>query len=202
MSTVAHDEDPTALEPLEFIERAEDTDGAFVRIEVTLHPHDAASSIASGVTHRRWIVDDDGEHRHPTQEEYISVLTGELRVVVDGTDRTLTQGDEIVLPASVPHRHWNPADRPTRVRVEHRPAHRSEQLLETLFTLAQAGKTDESGVPNLLQSMVLQQTYPDHAYAADVPIVVQKALASLLGPIGRLAGYRASYAIEDVETIR
>lgn len=195
-------ENLAAIEPFELIRRGEETDGEFVRVEVTLHPFPDGRENESALPHRRWIVDGIGDHFHPLQEEFFKVRAGELHVVQGETEQTLTAGEEIALPANVPHSHWNPADRPARVLVEHRPARKSDALLETLYTLAQAGKTDETGTPNFLQSMVLQKAYADHAYAADVPLSAQKALATLFAPIGRLAGYRASYSVDEIDSLR
>lgn len=191
----------SALEPFEIVKRAEETGGEFVRVEVTLHPFPDGKPTESDLAHRRWIVDGIGEHFHPRQEEYFHVQAGELHVVQERTERTLTAGEEIALPANVPHSHWNPADRPARVAVEHRPACQSDKLLETLYVLAQTGRTDEAGVPNVLQSMVLQKAYADHAYRADRPVSAQKALATLFAPIGRLAGYESVHSVEEIEAL-
>lgn len=194
--------DLTTVEPFEVLERGDDTDGERMRVVVTLHPFRSGSPTASDLAHRPWIVDGIGEHFHPKQVESFQVLTGELRVWRDGTEHTLTANDEISLPAGIPHRHWNPADRPARVQVEHRPAGRTDALLETLYTLAQAGRTDDRGIPGFWQSMVLQAAYPDHAYGTDRPVVAQKALATLLAPIGRLAGFEAEYTVDQIEALR
>lgn len=68
----------------------------------------------------------------------------------------------------------------------------SDQLIETLYRSAQAGHADEKGNPNPLQFAVLQDTYPDLAYLTNLPIPVQKALFTLLAPLGRLLGYEAA----------
>lgn len=119
------------------------------------------------------------------------VRSGKLRVAFEGTERTLAEGDEITLPAGVPHRHGNPTGRPARVACEHRPALQAGPIIEALFEAAQAGHAAEDGRPSPLHFAVIQNEYPGHAYRADLPIPVQKALFTLLAPIGRLAGYEA-----------
>lgn len=187
-------DDPQDLldaEPFNFMKRTNETDGAFVRFEYTLHPAPDAPSSAPECAHPRWLIDVEDEHIHPRQEEFFAVRSGKLRVAFADTERTLTKGEEITLPAGVPHRHGNPAERPARIVCEHRPALQSEPITEALFESAQAGHAAENGRPNLLHFAAIQSEYPGHAYRADLPIPIQKALFTLLAPIGRLAGHKA-----------
>lgn len=178
-------------EPLTFLKRTRETEGECVRFEYTLHPSFDAAPADSGLSHRRWLADVEDEHLHPRQEEVFTVRAGTLRVAVEGTERTLTEGEKITLPADVPHRHGNPTGRPARVTQEVRPALQFEPITEALFEAAQAGNAAEDGSPNPLHFAVIQDQYPGHAYRADLPIPIQKALFTLLAPIGRLAGYEA-----------
>jgi len=145
-------------------------------------------------------LDNDFEHVHPEQEERLEVLSGELRVSLKGEEQTLTAGDEIALPSNVPHQHWNPTDEPVRVIWERRPPFRTEEWAESVYALAQAGKTDEEGVPNLLQVAVWIDAFPaETAYPTAVPVAVQKTLSSLLTPIGRFTGFEARYSRETID---
>ncbi|PSP26829.1 cupin domain-containing protein [Halobacteriales archaeon QH_2_65_14] len=178
---------------------AEETGGEFVQFESTMYPAQDADGTGTHLPHERWGLDNDFEHVHPEQEEWWEVRTGKLRVAFDGDERTLTEGDDITLPAGVPHRHWNPTNEPIRVVWERRPAFRTEEWAESVFALAQAGKTDDDGVPDVLQSVVILDKYStENPYFASVSIGVQKAAASLLSPLGRLAGYRATHSRSDL----
>ena len=194
--------DVTELDPFEFTKRADETDGEFVRFEATVHPLPDRSETEEGLSHRRFLLDNPDKHIHPQQEEYVEVLSGEYGVEIDGTEHLLAEGDDITLPMNTPHRHWNPTDHPIRVAHEQRPALQSEELGETLYTLAQAGNTNEKGIPSPLQFAVIMDTFPGHAYAADLPVGVQKAVFRLLGPIGRLAGYEGTHSREDIDRLR
>ena len=78
--------------------------------------------------------------------------------------------------------------------LELRPALNTEIFFETLYGLAKDGKTDENGVPNLLQTAVaLDGLHKGEIYPATPPIAVQKALFALLSPVGKLVGYRDHY---------
>lgn len=195
-------QDLTDVNPFEKLKGADETDGEFVRFEFTVHPSPDAAHAGADLRHARWAADGRDEHINPKIEEFFRVLVGEYTVVVEEEERLLTEGDEITIPAGVPHRHYNPSDQPTRIRYEARPAFRFDEAFESMFTLAQAGRTDEQGFPNILQFAVIQDAYPGLFYATDLPVSVQKALFKLLAPVGRLAGYRATYSREDVADLR
>ena len=77
---------------------------------------------------------------------------------------------------------------------ELRPALNSEIFFETLYGLARDCKTDENGVPNLLQQAVtLNGVNKGEIYLAWPPVPVQKALLAVLAPVGRLLGYKDHY---------
>src|SRR5215210_3238643 len=46
------------------------------------------------------------EHFHPEQEERFEVVTGTLRVRMNGREREVHAGERIVVPAGVPHAGW------------------------------------------------------------------------------------------------
>lgn len=188
----------TNLSPFEIQISAEDSDGEVLRYALTMHPESPDRATNPNLPHRPWLADFDPEHIHPNQEENIEVLSGQLLVEVSGQEHRLTEGDEISISPNTPHRQWNPTDRPIRVTFEHRPAGDSETVYGTLFALAQEGKTDAEGVPNLLQLAVIQATYPGVVYTTSIPVPIQKFVFKALGPIGRAAGYQASHTTEYI----
>lgn len=194
--------DSTEVDPSEITKTTEGTDGTFVRFERTVHPSSDGPGTEDTLSHRRFVIDNSDEHVHPRQEELIEVLSGQYGVSIEGTDRILTEGEGVTVPPDTPHRQWNPTDQPVRVAHEAHPARQSEGLFETLYVLAQAGQTDEKGIPNLLQFAVISHAYPGHVYVTTLPVSVQKALFTLLAPVDRLAGHKATYSREDVDALR
>jgi len=134
-------------------------------------------------------------HVHPLQEEHFEVLSGTLGVQIEDEHRILGQGEEATVPPGTPHRWFNEDDRENaRVLLELRPALNTEIFFETLYGLAADGKTDEDGVPSLLQTAVaLDGLHKGEIYPATPPIALQKALFALLAPVGKLVGYRDHY---------
>jgi mannose-6-phosphate isomerase-like protein (cupin superfamily) len=184
-------------DPFEITKRPADTDGEFFRFEATVHPGLDVEASDVGLDHERFLLDNPDEHIHPHQEEVIEVLAGEYAVAIEDTEHRLSEGEEITVPKNTAHRHWNPSAEPVRVAHEHHPARDSAAHAEAMWALAQDGKTDEKGIPNLLQFAVLNDAYPGIAYATAVPIPVQKAMNTVLAPIGRLAGYDAEYPNDE-----
>jgi hypothetical protein len=60
-----------------------------------------------------------------------------------------------------------------------------------MYGLANAGKTNAKGIPNLLQLAMIGREFQDVAHYARPPHAVQRVM--LLGPLGRLCGYRGIY---------
>lgn len=180
----------------------DETDGRFLRVEFTAHPSRKTPGSASDLAHSPWAVDLTDEHVHPRYEESFEVLAGEWNVSIEGQPPWLTQRDEITIPRGVSHREWNPSDQPARLQLEARPALQLDTILETAYPLAQAGKADESGLPNILHMAVTLDAYPGHFYPTTVPVGVQKALLQILTPIGPLLGYKASYSRDEIDRPR
>lgn len=133
------------------------------------------------------------DHIHVHQDETFKVLSGELVVTINGIEQTLEEGERITLPAETPHFHGSTPGIETRVLYEVRPLQFMDTLLRTLATLAQDGRTNADGVPNLLQLAVTLDTHSEMVYFTGAPIVVQKLLFRLIAPLGRLRGYKADH---------
>lgn len=187
--------DFSAVDPHRVRQSAAETDGECVRFESTLYPRSREAPAAAELPHEPWSLDYKFEHVHPEQEERWRVRSGELAVTVDGERRTLSEGEETVLPEGVPHEHWNPGSEPARVVWERRPGFDDAAWAESLFALAQRGDVDENGVPGLLQLAVVTDAYPvESVYMSGVPVRVQRAAFAALGAVGRLAGYEPTHA--------
>lgn len=59
--------------------------------------------------------------------------------------------------------------------------------------LAQDGKTNARGMPNLLQAALFAQEFEDVMYFTRPPRPVQKLLFAVLAPVARALGYKGSY---------
>ena len=67
----------------------------------------------------------------------------------------LGAGERLTVAAGTPHAFWNAGDDEAHFVCEVRPALQFEQLLETMFALANDGKTNRKGLPNPLRLAVI-----------------------------------------------
>jgi len=133
-------------------------------------------------------------HIHPFSEERFTLVRGRLRVYIDGQNVILDEvGQTVAVQPGAKHRFFNAAEHEeTFAVVEFRNrADRFENLLLCqLFGLAEDGKTDAHGIPNLLQGAVTMLEFSDVLRFARRPWPVQRALYTALAPIARLLGYQ------------
>ena len=135
-----------------------------------------------------------GEHVHPHFQERFRVISGRLGARVDGVERTLAAGDEVSVPAGVPHDWWNAGEEEASVLVEIAPLNtRFLEMLATLFGLANAGRTNAKGMPGPLQLALIGQEFADVIVFTRPPPVVQRVAFGVLGAVGRRRGYRGVY---------
>jgi quercetin dioxygenase-like cupin family protein len=71
-------------------------------------------------------------HLHPSQDERFEVLEGTVRAVIDGEERRHEAGETFEVPAGTVHQ--MSADPPARVRWQVRPALRTAEFFETLYS--------------------------------------------------------------------
>lgn len=84
-------------------------------------------------------------HFHPSQQERFRVLSGAVRVAIDGTERTLREGEELTIEAGTPHEMGGDPDEDGRVRWEVRPALRTREFCEGLFAMLEATASRQAG---------------------------------------------------------
>ena len=72
------------------------------------------------------------EHFHPMQEERFEVLEGAVRAIVAGEERVYGAGERFEVPAGTPHQMTS--EGPARMRWEVRPALRTAEMFEQLYS--------------------------------------------------------------------
>jgi hypothetical protein len=113
-----------------------------------------------------------------------------LHAVIGGRRRVLKEGETLVMPEGTRHGMWA-EEAGVRVNWQTRPALRTEAFFEAVYGLASRGKTNERGVPNLLQATVIARKFADDFRLASPPWPVQRLLFAILVPLGKLLGYGA-----------
>lgn len=134
-----------------------------------------------------------GEHVHARIEEWFTVQEGRIGFRLDGRESIARPNVRLHLPAGVAHDWWNAGEEEARVVVEVRPGARFEEMIKNLYGLAQDGKTDAKGMPNLLQAALFAREFEDVLWFTKPPRPVQKVLFTALAPVARFLGYKGSY---------
>ena len=101
------------------------------------------------------------EHVHPKMEESWEVFRGSPCFRIGQEEIRAVAGDLVVAPPGVAHMGWNAGDDEVYVRVRMRPALRWEDFMVKLFAMAEAGQTDENGIPEPGLMMQLLTEFAD-----------------------------------------
>ncbi len=168
---------PVTGERITFHQTSADTDGEAVVIECSVQPHGFVAAA----------------HVHPSQTERFNVIEGTLGIKVGKERKTLGRGEVAVVEAGTPHKFWNAGEDEVRFVCEVRPALQFESLLETMFTLAEDGKTNRKGMPNPLRLAVIARAHFDTVRLPQPPAWLQRAGLAVGAPLGRLFGYGPTY---------
>jgi len=170
-------ENPVTGQRIIFQKTSDDTNGELLEVE----------SVYTKLTPSRPPL-----HYHPAQEEVFYVLAGELCVIIGGGRKTLVEGEKLIVPRGTPHTMWA-ENAGVRVDWQTRPALGTESFFETIYGLAQDGKVNSKGAPNLLRSAVILRSYSREFRLASPPQPVQRLFFAVLAPIGKLLGYRPAF---------
>ena len=168
--------DPIRGQRIVFRRTAQDTNGELVEVEAFYQPNSVAPPA----------------HLHPQQEERFEVLSGSMMLRLNGQETIHHAGEAFCIAAGTAHEMWNGSEAETQLRWQTRPALHTDAFLEVMLGLAQAGKTNKAGVPNIFQLAVIMRQYRQEFRLIKPPFLVQKAIFGLLAPLGRLCGYRAT----------
>jgi mannose-6-phosphate isomerase-like protein (cupin superfamily) len=171
-------ENPVTGERLIFHQTSADTRGERVVFETVVQPEGFVAAA----------------HVHPFQEERFHVLAGTVGFRVGRKRVVAGEGERLVVPLGTAHRFWNAGDEVARFLCEVRPALQFEELIETMFALAAAGRTNRRGMPNPLQLAVVARHHFDDVRLPFPPAPVQRLGLALGAPLGRLLGYEPTFA--------
>jgi quercetin dioxygenase-like cupin family protein len=118
-------------------------------------------------------------HVHPGQRERHEVIEGSMRMRSGGVESTLRPGDAIETPAGRPHAHRSAGDQPGRVRVQLRPAGRTEAWLERIVEMDRDGQF-VGGWPRPVAGARLIRDFDGEAHATSLPPTAQRAIAGAI----------------------
>ena len=164
--------DPLGLR-VEFVRTAQETDGELLEMTVTGRPR--------GFLAQR--------HVHSSQVERLEVISGAMKVKMNGREHILTSGQSIEVPAGTPHTQAPVGEGPGSVRIQVRPAGRTQAFLEQVARLCREGKVTRAGYPRPVAGAELVLEYSDTGHAASPPLHVQRRIAGLVMGLARTMLY-------------
>lgn len=126
-------------------------------------------------------------HVHPSQAERLEVISGAMKVMIDGQEHLLSEGQSIEVPVGTPHTQLPVGDGSARVRIQVRPAGRTKEFLEELARLGREGKVTRRGYPRPSAAARLVLGFSDTGHATVPPLSVQRATARAVLAAARLA---------------
>jgi len=164
-------------ETLVFRTTSADTNGESVVVEAFVEPDGAVAAA----------------HVHPSQEERFEVLAGELEFKLGKSTIVAKPGDRVLVPAGTPHRFRNVGEETAHFVCEVSPALGFEQLIETMFALAEDGKVSKKGMPSPLRLAVIARHHFDDVRLPFPPAWLQRLGLAFSAPLGRIVGFGPTY---------
>ena len=132
-------------------------------------------------------------HKHLQQDETFEVISGRLTYQLVGQPPvSIGPGETITLPKGVGHTHYNDGEEDLLMYQTAAPALDFEPFIAALHHNIIRGNM-KKGQPPFLQLMVWMRELQGKTCVADIPVGVQKVIASLLAPLGKWSGYKTFY---------
>jgi quercetin dioxygenase-like cupin family protein/uncharacterized protein YndB with AHSA1/START domain len=149
---------------VELLRTAEDTGGELFEFDVVGR---ARGLIAGG-------------HVHTEQSERLEVLSGAMKLTIDGRKHLLRPGQAMEVAPGTPHRQQAAGKGDGRVRVQARPAGDTEAFLERLEQMCRAGDFNHFGYPKPAAGARLMRDFASTGHATRPPLPVQRAFANVV----------------------
>lgn len=131
------------------------------------------------------------EHIHPKQESRARMISGSCTFLVDGKERIVQAGEEIIIPANVRHYFYNSGKEDAHYIQEFRPAGTIADFFDTFFALSREGKLNAKGIPNFFHASLIMLKHKDDIRVITPPWPIQLLSYWVCAPIGLMMGYKA-----------
>ena len=162
-------------EKIIFKETSKDTNGKYVTYDYYAKPNQPISP----------------KHFHPNAEESFEVIRGNVRFEFADGIKDAKAGDYVVMKPGTVHTGYNIGSEELYLKAKIEPALHYEQYYRTCFKLAEQGKVNKKGVPNLLQLAAMMYYMKDETFLPK-GILAQKIFFNVVGPIAKLLGYKSN----------
>jgi quercetin dioxygenase-like cupin family protein len=171
-------------ERIVLLKTSADTNGELLEFELNLAP---GGRVPSG-------------HVHPHQEERFTVLEGLMRFRLGARAVQVKMGQSVTVRPGIPHSFANAGSTPARLRVEVRPAHNMEVLLEAAAALSRERNGMPLGLPRPLDLALFLREFETEVAVPFIPQVMVRPVTRALAWLARLRGLDARYRRLRAET--
>ena len=121
------------------------------------------------------------EHSHDHDDEFFEMVSGTLRLRVDGQERTVHAGERFSVPAGVRHGLANDGSVPVQIRIEYSGAG-IEEVLAGLRTVLARG-------PRLTDAFHMAVITQDHLASSRPASPLLRGAIHVMGTLGRRLGF-------------
>lgn len=125
-------------------------------------------------------------HYHPYQREVFEILSGQLCIRINNKTKILKAGDKIEILPKQKHSMWNASSKQCNVSWKVYPALYTKVFLETLFKLANDGKTDQNGIPDFFTMIYLLKKHQKSFRLSKLGINGIRVLYLMVYPLKRV----------------
>ncbi|MEW6280374.1 MAG: cupin domain-containing protein [Candidatus Eremiobacterota bacterium] len=177
-------ENPVLGMKIRFLQTGRASGGHMLKLEYWVRPGGAREMVA---------------HFHPRIAERFEIKAGQGEYRVGKEIKPARAGDDLTLPAGVPHIHpWNTGSEDlhfiqtvTTPKPMVEALERVERVFEFLARLAQEGKTNAQSLPrNPLQMAMVVQALQPETYLVGLPVPAQQVLLGGMAWMGQRMGYK------------
>jgi quercetin dioxygenase-like cupin family protein len=135
------------------------------------------------------------EHIHLHQDEIFTVVSGEIRILVDGLETIGRRGDKIVVPKGRAHIAFNNQPEVLTCMVEYRPGFDTYTFFQCFAGLTIDKDYDEKGqinIPKMLYFTRLMNT-KCIARPTSIPVPLFRLAIEFFYLVGTLAGWKKAF---------
>ncbi|HLA57470.1 MAG TPA: cupin domain-containing protein [Puia sp.] len=146
-----------------------------------------------------WLVAPGGyvpfEHVHLAQDEIFSVVSGELRIIIDGREHLAGAGETVIVPKGKRHIAFNNKPEPLLCTTEYRPGLETYPYFQCFGGLTMDGHLSENGSVSFAKMLYFLRKIKARCITrpTSIPAPLFRLATHLFYFIGVIAGWSALY---------
>jgi mannose-6-phosphate isomerase-like protein (cupin superfamily) len=139
------------------------------------------------------------KHIHNGFDEIFEIENGELTIWVDGEVKKLHPGEKLMIPKGTAHKPYNETGETIRLKGSFAFPEKFAFYLQQVYSYMDRNPDFMSSPKTLFQMSLLQPAGFDSYLADGPPVIIQKAIGYVVGPLARLLGFRSYHEQYDIK---